>query len=228
MISKNPPSAQPFKSQSSKDNFHNLIFKLTKKFLLSTLISTITKILPIIIGERGYFMVRYSMLVVYRCSMTILFIGLLGLFVAGIADAGVNHWTATGPCGGNIEALAIDPHTPATVYAGNDAGVFKSTNGGENWTAINTGLTNAYVYALAIDPKTPATVYAGTIGDGVFKSTNGGENWTAINTGLTSTHVSMPWRLIRIRRQRSMPGPIGAVFLRARMAAKTGQPSIQD
>jgi hypothetical protein len=150
------------------------------------LISTIVKIFHIIIGERGYFMIRYSIVVVYRCSMTILFIGLLGLFVAGIADAGVNDWTTTGPEGGNIFALAIDPNTPAMVYAGTyGGGVFKSTNDGGNWTAINTGLTNTYVYALAIDPDTPATVYAGTDA-GVFKSTNGGGNWTAI---LTNTDV---------------------------------------
>jgi hypothetical protein len=86
--------------------------------------------------------------------------------------------------------LAIDPSTPATVYAGTDGGaVFKSTNGGGNWTAMDTGLTSNYGYVLAIDPSTPATVYAGTNG-GVFKSTNGGENWTAMNTGLTNSNVS--------------------------------------
>jgi hypothetical protein len=68
-------------------------------------------------------------------------------------------------------------------------GVFKSTNGGTNWSAVNTGLTNTYVYALAIDPATPTTLYAGTWGGGVFKSTNGGTNWSAVNTGLTNTYV---------------------------------------
>ena len=53
-------------------------------------------------------------------------------------------------------------------------GVFKSTNGGGNWSAVNTGLTDTDVRALAIDPATPATLYAGTDGGGVFKSTNGG------------------------------------------------------
>ena len=41
-------------------------------------------------------------------------------------------------------------------------GVFKSTNGGANWSAANTGLTNTDVRALAIDPATPTTLYAGT------------------------------------------------------------------
>ena len=71
-------------------------------------------------------------------------------------------------------------------------GVFKSTNGGTNWTAMNTGLTNTDVYALAINPQTPDTLYAGTYGGGVFKSTNGGTNWTAMNTGLTNTYVLCP------------------------------------
>jgi photosystem II stability/assembly factor-like uncharacterized protein len=65
--------------------------------------------------------------------------------------------------------------------------LFKSTNGGTNWTAINTGLTNTFVNALAINPQTPDTLYAGTDGGGLFKSTNGGTNWTA--TGLTSNTV---------------------------------------
>jgi hypothetical protein len=65
--------------------------------------------------------------------------------------------------------LAIDPATPATLYAGTSGdGVFKSTNGGGNWTAANTGLTNTDVNTLAIDPATPTTLYAGTHGGGVF------------------------------------------------------------
>ena len=60
-------------------------------------------------------------------------------------------------------ALAIDPATPSTLYAGTDGGgVFKSTNGGAAWSAVNIGLTNTYVDALAIDPATPSTLYAGT------------------------------------------------------------------
>ena len=67
--------------------------------------------------------------------------------------------------------------------------MFKSTNGGAAWSAVNTGLTNTVVYALAIDPATPSTLYAGTDGGGVFKSTNGGAAWSAVNTGLTATDV---------------------------------------
>ena len=90
---------------------------------------------------------------------------------------------------GNIAALAIDPVTPTTLYAGTcDRGLFKSTDGGASWTA--TGLTNISVSALAIDPKMPTTLYAGAVTvdcatgallppveAGVFKSTDGGASW---------------------------------------------------
>jgi photosystem II stability/assembly factor-like uncharacterized protein len=81
-------------------------------------------------------------------------------------------------------ALAIDPSAPQTVYVGTGSGVFKSTDGGLLWVAVNTGLTNTYIMALAIDPLAPQTVYAGTHGGGVFKSTDGGHQWIAVNTGL--------------------------------------------
>src|SRR5438445_13794543 len=54
---------------------------------------------------------------------------------------------------GNIAALAIDPVTPTTLYAGTcDRGLFKSTDGGASWTAI--GRSNRKSAALGIDRRT--------------------------------------------------------------------------
>jgi hypothetical protein len=39
-----------------------------------------------------------------------------------------------------VSALAVDPAAPTTLYAGTRNGVFKSTNGGESWEAVHTGL----------------------------------------------------------------------------------------
>src|SRR5206468_3734344 len=109
------------------------------------------------------------------------------------AEGGINSWTSNGPEGRSIMALAIDPMTPSTLYAGTyGGGVYKSTSGGAGWSAVNTGLPyyygryyfRPYVTALAIDPQTPTTLYAGTGGSGVFKSTDGGASWSAVNTGL--------------------------------------------
>jgi hypothetical protein len=86
-----------------------------------------------------------------------------------------------------VQALAIDPTTPTTLYAagyatGSDGSsnvVSKSTNGGASWSLCDTGLESLYVHTLAIDPTASNVIYAATTG-GVFKSTNGGGNWSAI------------------------------------------------
>ena len=102
---------------------------------------------------------------------------------------GGGSWSDLSLSDTDVRALAIDPATPATLYAGtNGDGVFKSTDGAGNWSAVNIGLTDTRVYALAIDPGTPAILYAGT-GSGVFKSTNGGGEWCAFSTGLTNISV---------------------------------------
>ncbi len=76
----------------------------------------------------------------------------------------------------------IDPSAPATLYALTNGGVFKTMNGGSNWTESFVG---RFVSALAIDPSASATLYAAS--GGIFKSTDGGVSWTSTSTGLIST-----------------------------------------
>ncbi|MBN1567289.1 MAG: hypothetical protein JXA73_05555 [Acidobacteria bacterium] len=110
---------------------------------------------------------------------------LLILFIANQANAGINSWTGLGPGGLRVNTLAIDPTDPQKLYAGTEGyGIFKSTDGGGYWSAINTGLTDTRITVLAIDPTTPNTIYAGTQNRGVFKTTNGGDSWNASQAGL--------------------------------------------
>lgn len=62
----------------------------------------------------------------------ILFLPTLCLVLASDpASAGLNQWTGNGPGDYQTAALAIDPSTPATLYAGTGSGVFAWTSGGE-------------------------------------------------------------------------------------------------
>lgn len=87
-------------------------------------------------------------------------------------------------------AMAIAPSNSDIVYAGgqHDSAValFKTINGGTNWSACTTGGLSGIVYALAVKPDDQNTVYAGT-NDGVFKSTDGATTWT--NTGLSDVNA---------------------------------------
>ena len=110
---------------------------------------------------------------------TTLYAGTAGGGVFRSVDGG-NTWIPASAGLGILDVtdLAIDPVTPTTLYAAGatvspftgsvTTGVFRSTDGGNSWTAMNTGLTNLVVYAFAIDPTRPSTLYAATSG-GVFR-----------------------------------------------------------
>jgi uncharacterized protein (TIGR03437 family) len=79
----------------------------------------------------------------------------------------------------NVQSIAWDPKNPLNVFAAwNAGGVIKSTDGGETWTAANTGLgPNAYALSIVIDPQTPARLYLPTA-LGVFESEDSAATWT--------------------------------------------------
>jgi photosystem II stability/assembly factor-like uncharacterized protein len=73
------------------------------------------------------------------------------------------------------------------LFAGTLDGVFRSTNNGSSWIAVDSGLTNIYVNKFIISRET--NLFAGTQGGGIFLSTNNGNSWTTVNSGLTSNMV---------------------------------------
>ncbi len=93
-------------------------------------------------------------------------------------------------------AFAVDPLDPAVVYvgmentAGAPAGVYKSLDGGQHWSAAGSELADLSVVCLAVDPSNRWTVYAGTQGAGVFRSTDGGASWQWMSDGLDATTVT--------------------------------------
>jgi photosystem II stability/assembly factor-like uncharacterized protein len=90
-----------------------------------------------------------------------------------------------------VSALAVDPGQPSTLYAATDgAGVFKSTDGGKSWVAINEGLANFFVTALALGAGPHSTALYAATDAGIFKTTTEGSAWVAVNSGLTDLAVS--------------------------------------
>ena len=74
------------------------------------------------------------------------------------------------------------------VYAGTfQGGIFKSTNGGDTWHAVNKNLRLLDIHAVLVDPKDERTVYAGTLNDGIWMSENAAESWQFI--GLETSQV---------------------------------------
>lgn len=123
-------------------------------------------------------------------------VALLSVFVwsggARMTEAKTGMWNTTGPEAGTIDALAVDPWNPQTVYAAvrefGLAGphIFKSADGAGTWSDVSSDLISHGAVRMVIDPRTPTTLYAASMGDGVFKTTDGGHTWVAASNGLPS------------------------------------------
>ena len=107
----------------------------------------------------------------------------------------------------HIGKILVDPRDGNVVFvaaegplwsAGGERGLYKTTDGGDTWTAVleideNTGVTD-----VEFDPSNPDVMYAaayqrrrhiwsllaGGPESGIYKSTDGGESWRRIDVGL--------------------------------------------
>ena len=70
-------------------------------------------------------------------------------------------------------------------------GIFKSSDGGESWTAKNNGLhgMDKNINQIAIHPTSQDTVYAATLNSGIYKTSDGGNNWITINNNLPNLDI---------------------------------------
>src|SRR6266487_2591488 len=110
-----------------------------------------------------------------------------------IGPAPLNSSQATGNVSGRITAIAAHPTDANTIYvAPAGGGVWKTINGGINWTALTDIQSTLSMGAAAIARSNPLVIYAGTgeannsgdsnFGRGILVSTNGGASFT-LNTG---------------------------------------------
>ena len=99
-------------------------------------------------------------------------------------ELGPTDWNATtswNPGVGRITGIAIDPNNNDIIIVGaNTGGVWKTTDGGQNWTPLNDFFSNLYVYAVTIDPFDSDVYYSGSSSGIIFKSTDAGATWNMI------------------------------------------------
>jgi photosystem II stability/assembly factor-like uncharacterized protein len=106
------------------------------------------------------------------------------------ADASTAPFTKLGGVpGGNIGQIAFDPNNPTTMFVGSDGGgiIYRSTDGGANFTPISVGGIFERFRAITVDPKNSQIVIAFSSDDfnsgldgAVYESRTGGRTWTKI------------------------------------------------
>jgi len=94
---------------------------------------------------------------------------------------------------------------PDTVYAGvEDAALFRSTDGGENWQELSAlrghasgpkwqpGAGGMCLHTIILDPSNPQRIIIAISAAGAFRTDDGGKTWKPINRGLKSQYIPDP------------------------------------
>ena len=97
----------------------------------------------------------------------------------------------------DVRAIAVDPSDSETIYIGMAGGaslverrVQKTTDGGQTWTPVDSGLDEKGSYtAIAIDPSNSQVLYTGGGSKGVYKSVDGAASWTNIYPDINLTAI---------------------------------------
>lgn len=117
-----------------------------------------------------------------------------------------NSWVKISPILGNnsniyfrnIQSLAVAPSNSNTIYAATWNGIWRTNNGGGNWTDISAGLPlppnlpmqvlRPLISYIAVNPENPSHLYLTLSqyvdGEKIYVSTNGGNSWTNISGSL--------------------------------------------
>jgi photosystem II stability/assembly factor-like uncharacterized protein len=95
-----------------------------------------------------------------------------------------------------VHCLVMASGMPDRLYQQNHCGMYRSDDGGRQWTSIEAGLPSSFGFPAAAHPRDPSTLYllplngdsAGRyVPDGkaaVWRTRDGGETWEDLRTGL--------------------------------------------
>lgn len=97
--------------------------------------------------------------------------------------AALIDWRVTGPMGGDVRSLVIDPKDARKIYFGTlDGQIYVSADGGQKWSRLSGfNRPGLYIDHIIIDPRDSQIIYVGAHRHkepgGFFKSTDGGRTW---------------------------------------------------
>lgn len=110
--------------------------------------------------------------------------------VKGERDSGEWRWSdiSSRPAEGDSihpdqHVLAFDVRKPGVIYAGNDGGIFRSSNAGASWQSLNPGLAISEVEYLTQRTDSPDWILAGLQDNGTIRRQVDGGSWEQVHIG---------------------------------------------
>jgi photosystem II stability/assembly factor-like uncharacterized protein len=86
-----------------------------------------------------------------------------------------------------VRTLAVHPTRPEVVFAGADAGLGRSDDGGTRWSRVDSPFNDSQVWSIAIDPNDPDSMLVGTGAPSravMYRTADGGSTWDRLSPDL--------------------------------------------
>lgn len=84
----------------------------------------------------------------------------------------------------SIFGLAVEADNASIVYAATGVGLYRTTDGGGDWSSMAGLPSGRPIHAIAIDPNDSQRLLAGVEQNGMYLSTDGGASWQRISAGM--------------------------------------------
>lgn len=99
-------------------------------------------------------------------------------------DGGTTFTSSSGGLHVDTHAITVAPSNPQVIYYGSDGGIYRSVNGGTNWSSLNNSTFSATQFqSLAIHPTLTNYTLGGTQDNGTEFLTNDGTTWVNSDGG---------------------------------------------
>ena len=115
----------------------------------------------------------------------------LGTYDGGVYRASIGsyyYWSEVnnGLNSSYVRCLAVN--RDQDLFAGTQAGIFRSSDNGDNWEAMNDGLGFLNIGCISVNLR--QDLFAGTRGGGIYRSEDNGKHWKEVNNGFNAALVS--------------------------------------
>jgi photosystem II stability/assembly factor-like uncharacterized protein len=99
---------------------------------------------------------------------------------------------------GTVTTVDVAKSNPNVIYCGtDDANVWVTTNGGTNWSLINSGLPRRWVTRVTTHPDSANVCYVtvsgykvDSLGSHIYRTTNYGASWSSIGSNLPNAPIN--------------------------------------
>jgi len=131
-------------------------------------------------------MKRFTLGLLVTAVAALICVSLQSTLRARAADSSAPYtsdWRITGPSGGDVRSLVVDPSDPDRFYFGTlDGQIYTSTDGARTWRLlVNLNRPRLFVDHIIVDPRNSKVLYVAAHRHkdpgGFFKSSDGGITW---------------------------------------------------